>query len=190
LRIATSKGSISAGAAVVATNAWLPNVLPELAGLITPVRGQVLAYAPLPKVFPVPLGVSITPTGEYWQQTLDGTIVIGGCRALAADRDVDTTEVTTSLAVQTGIEQVLPSLFPELGPLEVARRWGGTMAFSSDYLPLAGQVGTLPLWYAGGFSGHGMPFAIPLGRALAQAASSGIAPAELALFNQRPTTDD
>jgi gamma-glutamylputrescine oxidase len=148
LRIETNKGILQAGAAVVALNAWAPQLLSALSGLITPVRGQVLAYEPLPTAFPVPMGVSITPTGEYWQQTLDGSIVIGGCRALAADRDVANTEVATSFVVQTGIEQVLPGLFPELGPLEVARRWAGTMGFTADYLPLAGQVGELPVWYA------------------------------------------
>jgi glycine/D-amino acid oxidase-like deaminating enzyme len=109
---------------------------------------------------------------------------------LAADQDVANTEVATSFVVQTGLEQVLPSLFPELGPLKVNRRWAGTMGFTADYLPLAGQVGELPIWYAGGFSGHGMPFAIPLGRLLAEAARSGVAPAGLGPFVRRPTADD
>src|SRR5262249_43162228 len=43
--IATTRGRLRAGAAIVATNAWSGQVIPALADLITPVRGQVLCYA-------------------------------------------------------------------------------------------------------------------------------------------------
>lgn len=185
LRIETSQGSLGAGAAVVALNGWSTQLLPQLAGLIRPVRGQVLAYRPLPPVFHCSLGASCTPTGEYWQQTPDGSLVVGGCRALAPDGDVDRTDVSTSAEVQAGIEAVLPRLFPELQGLHVERRWGGTMGFSPDYLPLAGRLGALPLWYAGGFSGHGMPFAVPLGQLLAEAAMGGTTPAGLEVFGSQ-----
>lgn len=182
IHVFTNQGIVSANSAVVALNAWTGKLLPRLGGLLPPVRGQVLSYEPVPPVFPVPLGASITPTGEYWQQTPDGTIVIGGCRAMARRQDILETSVATTPEVQAGIEGVLPALFPELGPLRVARRWGGTMAFSPDNLPLVGSFGKPPFWFVGGFSGHGMPFALPLGRLLAQAALSGTAPPELAPF--------
>ena len=184
LKIVTSAGSLHAEAAVVALNAWSARLLPELAGLITPVRGQILAYEPLPPLFPTPIGVGLTPTGEYWQQTPAGSVVIGGYRALAPGGDVGITEVTGTPEVHRAIEGVLPQLFPTIGLLAVARRWAGTMGFSPDYLPLAGRMGELPLWFAGGFSGHGMPFGLPLGQLLAEAALNGVTPTALAPFSR------
>jgi hypothetical protein len=40
--------------------------VPALAGLVVPVRGQVIAYEPLQPVFTTGIGASVTPTGENW----------------------------------------------------------------------------------------------------------------------------
>ena len=189
VRVETTAGALRAGAAIVAVNAWTDTLVPALRGLITPVRGQILAYAPLPPVFPLGVGAAVTPTGEYWQQTPDGTIVLGGCRADAPGRDVGVREGVPTPEVQAKIEQVLPRLFPRLDGLRVARRWAGLMAFTADYLPVADRAPGLPgVWVTGGFCGHGMPFGMRLGQLLAEAATTGAAPAELApLRLDRPT---
>ena len=90
--------------------------------------------------------------------------------------------------VQSALETVLPRLFPKLTELRVAYRWAGLMAFTPDYLPVAGRVPeTTNIWAAGGFCGHGMPFAIRVGQFLAQAALAGVTPAPLeALRPERP----
>lgn len=185
----TAHGAVRANAAVVALNAWAGELLPELAGLITPVRGQALVTAPLPPAIPRGFGASITPTGEYGQQTPAGQLVFGGCRAAAPGRDVGEREAVPSAPVQAALEAGLARLFPALARAPIERRWAGLMGFTPDYVPLAGASRELPsVWFAGGFSGHGMPFAAPLGRLLAEAATSGIAPAELALFRaDRPS---
>jgi glycine/D-amino acid oxidase-like deaminating enzyme len=63
------------------------------------------------------------------------------------------------------------------------------MAFTPDYLPIVDAAPGLPgVWFAGGFCGHGMPFAPIFGRLLAEAATTGVAPAALAPFRlDRPT---
>ena len=188
----TGAGRVLAQAAVVATNAWTGRVAPELAGIVTPVRGQVLSYAPLPRVFEVGLGAALTPTGEYWQQALDGAIVLGGCRAVAPNRDVGEWQQTPTAEVQRAIEGVLPRLFPRLKGLHVAHRWAGLMAFTPDYLPIADHAPAAPAaWVTGGFCGHGMPFGMRLGQLLAEAALSGEAPAALApLRRDRPSLQE
>jgi glycine/D-amino acid oxidase-like deaminating enzyme len=91
--------------------------------------------------------------------------------------------------VTARIEQVLPTLFPELTGLRVARRWAGLMAFTSDHLPVADAVpGLANAWVVGGFSGHGMPYGPILGQLLADAVTTGRTPDELApLRIDRPT---
>ena len=188
-RIETTNGALSAGRVVVALNAWTDTLVPALAGKIVPVRGQILAYAPTERVFESAIGASVTPTGEYWQQTPDGSIVIGGCRDDAPNGDVGVREMVPTDDVTERIEQVLPRLFPELSNLTVARRWAGLMAFTSDYVPVADAAPGLPgVWFGGGFCGHGMPFGPRVGQLLAEAATSGVTPPALApLRIDRPT---
>jgi glycine/D-amino acid oxidase-like deaminating enzyme len=187
--VRTPRGELRAGAAVVAINAWSAELLPALTGLVTPVRGQALAYAPCAPVFHHGMGAAVTPTGEYWQQAPDGSIILGGCRAAAPEGDVGAKTPVPTAEVQAAIEQILPHLFPALGELRVARRWAGLMAFTSDGMPVADRAPDLPgAWVVGGFCGHGMPFGMRLGQLLAQAATSGEKPAALAPFRlDRPT---
>ncbi len=179
-RVETSAGMIQAGRVVVAVNAWSDELIPALAGTIVPVRGQILAYEPIPPIFSTGLAASVTATGEYWQQTPDGTIVIGGCRGDAPNGDAGIREMVPTPDVTGAIEAVLPRLFPELTGLRVARRWAGLMAFTTDYLPIVDAAPELPaVWVAGGFGGHGMPYGPRLGQLLAEAAATGTTPQPL-----------
>jgi glycine/D-amino acid oxidase-like deaminating enzyme len=190
--VRTPRGELRAGAAVVAINAWSAELLPALAGLITPVRGQVLAYAPCAPVFGCGMGAAVTPTGEYWQQAPDGSIILGGCRAAAPGGDVGVIAPVPTAEVQAAIESVFPRLFPALGELRVTRRWAGLMAFTSDGMPIVDRApGLASAWVVGGFCGHGMPFGMRFGQLLAEAATSGAKPEALAPFRlDRPTLRD
>src|SRR5699024_9503340 len=122
----------------------------------------------------------VSATGEYWQQTPDGSIVIGGCRADAPQGDVGVLELRPTNDVTAKIEAVIPRLFPALSDLTVARRWAGPMAFTSDYLPVADAAPEMPgVWIGGGFCGHGMPFGPRVGQLLAEAVVSGETPEAL-----------
>ncbi len=127
VQVQTARGELRARAAVVALNAWSDQLIPALRGAITPVRGQVLAYAPMPPLFRCGMGAALTPTGEYWQQALDGTIVLGGCRAAAPGGDVGVRTVETTPEVQAALEEVFPRLFPALRGRRdrLQRRWAG-----------------------------------------------------------------
>ena len=171
--VQTTRGTLRAATVIVAVNAWTGELVPQLAPLITPVRGQMLAYAPPPPVFSTSLSASWTPTGEYWQQRDDGTIVLGGCRAAAPDREVGMHPNQPTPEVQTALEQIVPHLFPALQGLQVVKRWAGMMAFTPDYLPIVDHIPDRPdLIVVGGFCGHGMPFGLRLGQLLAEAVTS------------------
>lgn len=188
VQLETTLGAIRARAVVVAVNAWIPALLPQFKQAITPVRGQVLAYAPVAPVFSAGLGADSSGTGEYWQQTPDGTIVLGGCRAVTPGREAGNLVSQPTTEVQTALEALLPRLFPALAGLQVRQRWAGLMAFTPDYLPVVDRVPQLPaVWIVGGFSGHGMPFATRLGQLVADAVSDADTP-ELEPFRlNRPT---
>ncbi|SDM61624.1 NAD(P)/FAD-dependent oxidoreductase [Allokutzneria albata] len=172
--VETTRGSISAEAVVVATNAWSGGLLPELQGLLTPVQGQMLATEPLPPVCSSGMSAHISSHGEYWQQTPDGRIVLGGCRGAGALDRVDALAGVPEDAVHEALLGVLPRLFPDIGPIRVTDSWVGPMAFTADLVPVASQVRER-VWAVGGFSGHGMPFGLSLGRVLASAVTAGSA---------------
>lgn len=187
--LTTDAGTVQAGRVVIALNAWSDELIPELSEKVVPVRGQILAYEPTERAFDPGIGASVTPTGEYWQQTPDGSIVIGGCREDAPNADVGVREMVPTPDVIAKIAAVIPRLFPQLNNLTVARSWAGLMAFTSDYLPVADAAPNLPgVWVTGGYCGGGMPFGPRIGQLLAEAVTTGTTPALLQpLRIDRPT---
>ncbi|ERR1019366_9430330 len=179
LRIETTRGTLHAATVVVAVNAWVGKLLPELAEFVVPQREQMLAYAPLPPVFSHGISADIM-AGEYFQQTLDGTILIGGCNTIAPGEDIGVWETTPLPVVQTAIEAILPRLFPALAPLQVVQRWAGLLDCTTDSHPIVDAVATRPhVLVVCGLSGHGMPFGLRFGQLVSDAVVNGTLPAAL-----------
>lgn len=182
ITVHTDRGPIAAEAVVVATNAWLPALLPGLRDVVVPVRGQVLSTSPLnPRV--IRGGWSLDDGYEYLQQLSDGRIVFGGLRPLAPDREVGPAYLDGSIneTIHAGLDRRLAAHFPSLAPT-VERRWAGPMCWTADRLPLVGPVRTddprdsdghevdpaaARLWVAGAYSGHGVPVAPAAARLVA-----------------------
>jgi len=188
IQVQTTRGTISAGAVVVAVNAWTGTLLPALSDVIVPEREQMLAYAPLPPIFSTGVTADVV-TGEYWQQTPDGTLLIGGCSSVAPHGDLGVWETQPTAVVQEAIERILPRLFPSLPPLRVVQRWAGTLGCTTDMHPIVDRVPQLPrAYFVGGFTGHGMPFGMRFGQLLAGAVISDTLPVELKPYRlDRPT---
>lgn len=185
----TSEGPVAAGKVVVALNAWTDALVPEMRGVIVPTRGQILAYKPTATVFTTATGAEITPTGEYWQQRPDGSIVIGGCRADAPNMDSDVREMVPTPDVIERIAAVLPRLFPDLSDLELDREWAGLMAFTPDGLPVVDHIEASDnVWFGGGFNGHGMPFGPIIGQLMAETVLSGEKPTQLEPLSRHRAT--
>ena len=138
---------------VLATNAFTPKLLPHLGAVIAPRRGQMLATAPL--------GVQITtrPTYahwgyQYWRQTSEGRLVIGGWRDTDFDGEATESGEPTD-RIQSAIEEGLRQLVP--GDVAIEHRWAGTMGFARDGRPLVGWLDAAHhLAIVAGFTGHGM----------------------------------
>ena len=149
-------GRASARNLVLATNAWAPELCPALRPLILPRRGQVLATAPLDRE------IASMPTYahygyQYWRQTPDGRLVIGGWRDLDLDGEVGF-DVGVTAKIQAGIESGLAELVPGGAPIEY--RWAGTMDFARDGRPLVGWLDAQHhLAICAGFTGHGIGMA-------------------------------
>jgi glycine/D-amino acid oxidase-like deaminating enzyme len=171
--------ALEADTIVVAVDGLTSAVLPELEGLVVPVRGQVLATAPVSaRLFERP---HYSRYGfDYWQQLPDGRLVVGGKRDASFETEYTDVETTTPV-IQDRLEALATDLLGKRPT--VTHRWSGIWGETSDALPLAGQVpGRTGVWVAGGYSGHGNVLGFACGELVGRAIAGDRRP-ELDLFD-------
>lgn len=166
VRLDSPRGAITAERVVLCLNAFLPRLIPAAARLVRPVRAQMLATAPVAPFLEIPV---YSHDGFYYlRQTADGRLLLGGARHLHEADEVGYDTAPTP-AVQASLEAYLEEHFPHLGPVPVERRWSGTMGFSPDGLPVADRLDGLEnVFFACGFTGHGMSYGVRFGRLMAR----------------------
>jgi len=155
---------------LICLNGFASALVPELAGVVTPQRGQMLAvHAPSARL---DHAYYANHGSEYIRPAGGGVVAVGGCRTSVGD-DEQTAEDAITPPVQAAIEDFASRL---LGArFRVIARWSGTMGFSPDGMPL---IGPLPgrdrrVWFCGGFTGHGMSLGVRAARAAVEALLHG-----------------
>jgi glycine/D-amino acid oxidase-like deaminating enzyme len=151
--ITAGESQCEAGAIVLATNAYTPQLVPSVK--IVANRAQMMATGPQSK------RVAEMPTYShfgyhYWRQLASGEVLIGGWRDTSMN-----TELTYDAEPTTEIQGRLDGAATELGATgQVTHRWAGIMGFTESGLPMAGPVDGMPnVYICAGFTGHGMGFA-------------------------------
>lgn len=161
-RLETPHGSVRAERVIVCANAYTVALLPDLP--IEPKRGQVLATAPLERVY-MPFPMYANHGYQYWRQTANGRLVVGGWRDMDLPGEVGIEE-----QLHPGIQDRLQEFTRELLGTEPAieYQWAGIMGFTPDLLPLVGEVpGASDMWLAAGYCGHGVSMAFTCGARVA-----------------------
>jgi glycine/D-amino acid oxidase-like deaminating enzyme len=166
-RVDTSRGSISAGEVIMATNGTTGRrPVPWLGRRILGIGSFILATEPVDGE----LAASVSPTGRmffdtknflnYWRLSPDKTRVLFGGR--------------TSFAPTT-VEQARDRLYaamlvthPQLAGVRVARAWGGLVGLTVDRLPHLGRHPDSGVLYAMGYCGTGVALSTHFGRAVAR----------------------
>lgn len=175
---------------VMATNGYTAHLLPDMQGLIVPMRGLLTAQIPGPKAkFPTPLPTTysfIYNQGyEYMIPRLlpggsDGQhIVIGGGLGRQNDGGVseygtcDDSTMNQEMSIYLkeaargyfGVENWGEGKGNE--KLRVKKEWTGIMGATRDGLPLVGEIpGMKRFWISAGFNGHGMVLCLKSAEAL------------------------
>jgi len=168
--VRTAAGSITAGALLLATNAWTPEFAGRvgadwLGRTITPTRGQMLVTAPVTeRVFECPYYAD--EGYQYWRQLADGRLAVGGWRNQSFETETSLDE-TPADSVQRHLDGFVHETLG-LSDTPIERRWAGIMAFSTDGLPLIGRLpGTPRVYIAAGYTGHGNAYALHASRVVA-----------------------
>jgi glycine/D-amino acid oxidase-like deaminating enzyme len=165
---------------VVATDGYGHGLVPELADLIWPTRGQVIVSEPLDRVL-YDRPHYARQGFDYWQQLPDRRVLLGGFRDVSIMDELTDVEETTP-TIQASLERFLGELIGE--EPRISHRWAGIFGLTQDMLPLVGRVpGRDGLWVAGGYSGHGNVLGFACGELVAAAILGDAAAPQLRLFD-------
>ena len=161
----TPQGQVRAKFLVVAGNAYLGGLLPELAAKSMPCGTQVIATEPLPEA----VAQSLLPQDycvedcnyllDYYRLSADRRLIYGGGVVYGA-RDPANIEAI--------IRPKLLKTFPQLAKVKIEYAWTGNFLLTLSRLPQVGRIGD-NIYYSQGCSGHGVTYTHVAGKVLAEA---------------------
>lgn len=161
----TEQGRVRCKFIVVAGNAYLGNLLPELAAKAMPCGTQVLTTEPLDPE----LAAELLPQDycvedcnyllDYYRLTSDKRMIYGGGVVYGARDPEDIERIIRPKMLKT---------FPMLKDVKVDYTWTGNFLLTLSRLPQVGRIGD-NIYYSQGCSGHGVTYTHVAGRVLAEA---------------------
>lgn len=166
-RIETPRGALSASQVLVATGGASPQApFGWFRRRIVTVGSFAIATAPLSQalvdhLFPGRRNyVTSRIIGNYFRLTSDNRLVFGGRARFALSNPA------SDLKGADILEKAMLRLFPDLAGEQIEHRWGGAIDLTQDRLPRAGEHDGL--YYAMGYSGHGVQMATHMGQQMAK----------------------
>ena len=163
--VRTEHGCVRAKHVVLGCNAYLGKLIPRLAGNIMPINNSVIATSPLPShLLPRINRDNLSMSDSlfvinYWKLSEDGRVIFGGGENYSSRFPRD---------IKAFVRPHMLNIYPELAETEIEFGWGGAVGITLNRMPDFGRIGER-LWYAQGFSGHGVPTATMAGHLLAEA---------------------
>lgn len=157
--LVTTRGWLRAGEVLLATNGYTGTWLPELRRRVVPIGSYIVTTEPLPPETAARLipGARMLWTSRrllnYFRLTPDNRLLMGGRQNLTTDLDL-----AESARV---LQKTLVRYFPELKDVPITHSWTGKLGVTFDQLPHIGRIDGM--WYALGYSGHGLALGTYLG---------------------------
>ena len=163
--IITQGGSVTAKFIVLACNGYLGRLEPRVAGKIMPINNFVVVTEPLGvtrarQLIDGRFGVHDTRfVVNYYRLTDDHRLLFGGGENYRHGFPRD---------IARFVRPHVLKVFPQLADVAIDYAWGGTLSVTVNRLP---HVGRLPpnLFFAQGYSGHGISTATFAGKLIAEA---------------------
>ena len=166
VEIRSRRATVRCEMMALCTNAYAPLMHPYFEDKVKPTRGQAFVTEPIGHQ--VLSQLCYADYGyEYFRQLWDGRFFLGGWRHHFRDMEVGYEDRTTE-QVQGGLRGFLERYFPDVMSARITHSWSGTMGFSVDAIPLAGALPGQPnVFFAVGFTGHGLGFGLATAERLA-----------------------
>lgn len=163
-RLVTPRGAVEADQVFVAGGAATP--FGWFRRRIVPVGSFIIVTEPLDRALLDRLlpnrrnYVTSKIIGNYFRTTPDDRLLFGGRARFAMSNP------TSDAKSGEVLKAVMSQVFPELAQTRIDYCWGGLVDMSADRLPRAGEHDGV--FYAMGFSGHGVQMSIGTGRRMAR----------------------
>ncbi|MBZ6067396.1 NAD(P)/FAD-dependent oxidoreductase [Aeromonas schubertii] len=165
VQVKTAQGTVKARFVVVAGNAYLGNLVPELAAKSMPCGTQVVATEVLGEERArelLPQNYCVEDCNyllDYYRTTGDHRLIYGGGVVYGARDPAD---------IERLIMPKLLKTFPQLAGVKVEYTWTGNFLLTLSRLPQFGRIGS-NIYYMQGYSGHGVTCTHLAGKLLAEA---------------------
>lgn len=163
----TAGGQATGDFAVLCGNAWLRGIAPELESRVMPVGTYIAATAPLGEAGARALvrnDMAVADVNwalDYFRLSRDHRLLFGGRASYSSYPPPNLRAV---------MQRRIRNVFPQLGEVPVDYLWGGYVDISLNRAPHWGRMGG-NVYFAQGFSGHGVATTGLAGRLLAEAIS-------------------
>ena len=164
-KITTPQGSVRCQHVIICANAYLGRLQPAIAQKIMPVGTFIIATEPLGDELAKSCirddegVVDINFVLNYWRLSAQKRMLFGG-------------RVSYSGLVPFNLKQTMGrqmrKIYPQLQDAKIDYAWGGNVAITVNRLPHFGRIGK-NIYFAHGFSGHGILLTGLAGKLMAQA---------------------
>ncbi|HEY0275464.1 MAG TPA: FAD-binding oxidoreductase [Paenirhodobacter sp.] len=168
--VATDAGHVEADHVILAANAYLDHLEPQVAARVMPLNNYIAATEPLGPRMAEVLTQNIAAHDtkfvvNYWRMHRDAEgerLIFGGGETLRYRFPSD-----IAALVRKPLEQV----YPQLKGVRLTHAWGGTLGITVNRMPCFRRPAPNCL-SASGYSGHGVAMATLAGRLMAQAVTA------------------
>lgn len=165
--VKTADGSVRARFMILACNGYLKHLSRPLAGKIMPINNFVLATEPLGEERARQLIREDCAMSDslfvinYWKLSRDWRLLFGGGESYTSRFPSD---------IQGLVRKCMLGVYPDMADARIDYAWGGTLAITMSRMPHFGRLSG-NIFYAHGYSGHGITIASLAGKLLAEAIS-------------------
>lgn len=160
----TAHGRLQAQNLVLACNAYIDKLYPALQAKVLPVGTYMIATEPLGAERArslLPTGLAVTDNQfilDYFRLSADQRLLFGGKCTYTGQ---------TPGKLEPSMRADMLRVFPQLQGVQIDYAWGGHIDITMNRAPDFGHAG--PIYWAQGFSGHGIVPSCVAGRVLANA---------------------
>ena len=171
VQVRCASGTVRAASLVLACNAHLEELEPRLSGKVLPAGSYIIATEPLPaaladQLIPQNLALCDQKVGlDYYRLSADRRLLFGGACHYSGRDPVD---------IAAYMRPKMLKVFPQLATTAIEFQWGGKIGITANRFPQVGRLQQYPnVFYAQGYSGHGLNVTHWCARLLAEAIHVG-----------------
>ena len=167
VNVHTAQGNVRAQTLVLACNAYINGLNPQLSGKVLPAGSYVIATEPLSEaqaqeISPQNLALcDQRVTVDYYRLSADRRLLFGGACHYSGRDPQD---------IAAYMRPKMLKVFPQLGGVKIDYQWGGMIGIGANRLPQIGRLKDQPnVFYAQAYAGHGLNVTHLAGKLLGEA---------------------